>query len=105
MCERSATDAAGEMIDNLPADTSMEYTFYTPDFDRERFEREHDYPVYFVKHKGDVVPDEIDPGYPTNRGEAGLLERGTDYLVVDSFTYNRCANEGMYAVAQIQGSL
>ncbi len=93
---------AGEFIDSLPADASIEYTFYTPDFDRKRFEREHDYPVYFVKHVGDVVPDEIDPGYPTNRGETGLLARETDYFVVDSFTTNRCENAGLYATNPVE---
>ncbi len=93
---------AGEMIDTLSADASIEYTFYTPDFDRERFEREHDYPVFFVKHEGDVVPDEIDEGYPLNRGEAGLIERDTDYLVVDNFTYDRCKNESIYATNPVE---
>ena len=93
---------AGEFIDSLPEGASLEHTIYTPDFDRERFAREHDYPVYFIKHEGDTVPDEIDPGYKTNRGEAGLLERGTEYLVVDSFTYGRCANENIYATNPVE---
>ena len=93
---------ASEMIDTLPADLSIEYTFYTPDFDRKRFEREHDYPVFFIKHEGDVVPDEIDKGYPSNRGEAGLIERDTDYFVVDDFTYGRCENGGVYATNPVE---
>ena len=93
---------AKEFIDSLPEGASLEHTIYTPDFDRERFEREHDYPVYFIKHEGDTLPDEIDPGYKTNRGEAGLLERGTEYLVVDSFTYGRCANESVYVTNPVE---
>lgn len=93
---------AGEMIDMLPADSSIEYTFYTPEFAKERFEREHDYPVYFIKHEGDVMIDEIDKGYKMNRGEAGLLSRDTDYLVIDSFTYARCANEAVYATNPVE---
>ena len=93
---------AGEMIDSLPEGTSLEHTIYTPKFDASRFARQHDYPVYFIKHEGDTVPDEIDKGYKTNRGEAGLIERGTVYLVVDSFTYGRCANEGIYATNPVE---
>jgi len=36
---------------------------YPPMFDGNRFEREHDYPVFFTKHEGDIVP-EVDPKKP-----------------------------------------
>ena len=93
---------ARAFIDSLPEGRSLEHTFYAPDFERERFEREHDYPIYFVKHEGDIAPAEVDKGYPINGGEAGLLERGTDYFVTDSFTLSRCANEGLAATNPVE---
>lgn len=49
--------------------------------------RAHNYPIYFVEWEGDTVP--TGGRYEYNLGEQGLLERDTDYFVIDSFTYDR----------------
>jgi hypothetical protein len=66
---------------------SIEYTLYPPDIEKRKFERAHNYPIYFVKYPNDVVP--TGGRYEYNQGEQGLLERNTDYFVIDSYTYNR----------------
>jgi 4-amino-4-deoxy-L-arabinose transferase-like glycosyltransferase len=66
---------------------SIEYTLYPPAIERRRFMRAHNYPIYFVKYPTDVVP--TGGRYEYNQGEKGLLERGTDYFVIDSYTYAR----------------
>lgn len=66
---------------------SIEYTLYPPHLDKRRFERAHNYPIYFVKYPNDVVP--TGGRYEYNQGEQGLLERDTDYFVIDSYTYQR----------------
>jgi hypothetical protein len=66
---------------------SIEYTLYSPAIERRRFMRAHNYPIYFVKYPTDVVP--TGGRYEYNQGEKGLLERGTDYFVIDSYTYER----------------
>lgn len=90
--------AASEFIATLPAGTKLEYTMYPPDIATDHFEAEFSYPIFFTKFEGQEVP-EVGRGNPYkkyNEGEAGLLNRGTDYLVVDSFTYRRCENEAIY---------
>ena len=66
---------------------SIEYTLYPPMIDKKRFSRAHNYPIYFVKYPGDIVPTGGRHEY--NKGEQGLLERNTDYFVIDSYTYQR----------------
>lgn len=66
---------------------SIEYTLYPPYIERRRFMRAHNYPIYFVEWEGDTVP--TGGRYEYNLGEKGLLERDTDYFVIDSFTYDR----------------
>lgn len=66
---------------------SIEYTLYPPVIEKRRFMRAHNYPIYFVKYPTDVVPG--GGRYEYNQGEQGLLERGTDYFVIDSYTYDR----------------
>lgn len=66
---------------------SIEYTLYPPYIEKKRFERAHNYPIYFVKYPNDVVP--VGGRFEYNRGEQGLLERDTDYFVIDSYTYDR----------------
>ena len=95
---------AAEMIADLPVGTSLEYTMYPPTIPANHFEREHDYPVFFTKFEGQEVP-QVAFGKPYkvfNEGEAGLIDRGTDYLVVDSFTYARCADENIYATNPVE---
>jgi 4-amino-4-deoxy-L-arabinose transferase-like glycosyltransferase len=78
-----ARTPAGQFIASLPAGTSLEATFYTPDVPAEHFEREHNYPIYFIRSITDEVP--AGKNYDFNAGEAGLDERQTTYLVIDSF--------------------
>ncbi|MCB0119079.1 MAG: phospholipid carrier-dependent glycosyltransferase [Anaerolineales bacterium] len=66
---------------------SIEYTLYPPNIEKKRFMRAHNYPIYFVKYPDDVVP--AGGRFEYNQGEQGLLERDTDYFVIDSYTYDR----------------
>jgi 4-amino-4-deoxy-L-arabinose transferase-like glycosyltransferase len=75
---------ASEFMQTLPAGSSLEHTNYPPSYPEGYFGREHNYPLYITKGSTDVVP--TDKPYEFNLGEAGLLDRGTDYLIVDSFT-------------------
>jgi hypothetical protein len=72
---------------------SIEYTLYPPDIEKRKFERAHNYPIYFVKYPSDVVP--TGGRYEYNQGEQGLLERDTDYFVIDSYTYDRFFTESI----------
>lgn len=79
---------ASEYLDGFKGfGKSIEYTLYPPVIDKRRFERAHNYPIYFVKYLNDQVP--TGGRYEYNLGEAGLLQRNTDYFVIDSYTYNR----------------
>ncbi|NWF64536.1 MAG: phospholipid carrier-dependent glycosyltransferase [Chloroflexi bacterium] len=66
---------------------SIEYTLYPPSINKKQFMRAHNYPIYFVEWAGDEVPTGGRIEY--NQGEQGLLDRNTDYFVLDSFTYDR----------------
>ena len=78
---------ASTFIASLPVGTSLEHTFYAPTIPSEHFEREHNYPIYFIKTIGGAVP--TSRKYEFNAGEAGLDDRMTDYLVIDNFTSDR----------------
>ena len=96
--------AAAEFIETLPTGTKLEYTMYPPEIPIDHFEEEFSYPIFFTKFEGQEVP-EVGRGKPYkmyNEGEAGLLDRGTDYLVVDSLTYRRCGNEAIYQTNPIE---
>jgi hypothetical protein len=80
---------AGQFIQTLPAGTSLEHTYYPPDIPEGRFEREYNYPVYFVRNIDDQVP--VDKKYKFNVGEAGLDDRKTTYFVTDSFFFRQLA--------------
>ena len=87
---------ATEYVASLPLNTSLEYTFYAPSIPSDHFEREHNYPLFFQKSPDQELP--INKNYVYNDGEAGLDDRKTDYLVIDSFTSDKfnspytCAN-------------
>ncbi len=66
---------------------SIEYTLYPPSINKKQFMRAHNYPIYFVEWEGDEVPTGGRIDY--NKAEQGLLDRDTDYFVLDSFTYDR----------------
>ncbi|MEW6241359.1 MAG: phospholipid carrier-dependent glycosyltransferase [Chloroflexota bacterium] len=79
---------ASEFIDGIRGyGKSIEYTLYPPVIDKKRFERAHNYPIYFVKYPNEELPIGGRHGY--NLGEQGLLARDTDYFVIDSYTYER----------------
>jgi hypothetical protein len=78
---------ASAFLASLPAGTSLEHTFYSPTIPSEHFEREHNYPIYFIKTIGGQVP--VSRKYEFNSGETGLDDRMTDYLVIDNFTADR----------------
>ncbi len=86
--ENDARIPAGEYIASIRGyQKSVEYTLYPPLINKRQFERAHNYPIYFVKYPTDVVP--TGGRYEYNLGEQGLLERDTDYLVIDTLTYSR----------------
>jgi hypothetical protein len=79
---------AGEFISQLPGNgKTIEYTLYPPIIDKAQFEKAHNYPIYFVKYPGEVVP--TGGRFELNQGEQGLLDRDVDYLVIDTLTYSR----------------
>ncbi len=81
---------ATKFVATLPPDTSLEHTSYPPTLPSDHFEREYNYPMYFVR--GDE-PLPTDNRFVYNAGEAGLYGRKTDYFVVDSFTANKFNNQ------------
>ena len=82
---------ASEYLHTLRPDTTIEYTLYPPILPQGHFARTRNYPIFLLKYPGDTVPQ--DKPYEYNTGEEGLMARGVDYLVVDSFTYGRFSNE------------
>lgn len=74
---------------------SIEYTLYPPYIKKRQFHRAHNYPIYFVEWEGDTVPTGGRIEY--NQAEKGLLERNTDYFVIDSFTYSRFYTDSICA--------
>ncbi len=86
-----ARTPAGKFIETLEPDTLLEYTLYPPAIPENYFARTRNYPIYTIKYPGETVP--TNKAYQYNLGEAGLYERGANYLVVDSFTYVRFDDE------------
>ncbi len=91
---------AGEFLKTLPTGTSIEETFYTPDVPFQHFEREFNYPIYFIRNIDDEVP--TGKNYKFNVGEAGLDDRKTDYLVVDSFIANKFNDPYTCSLMQVE---
>jgi len=87
LLENDARIPAGEFIASLPEGKTLEFTLYPPNLTKDHFSRSHQYPIYIKKFADAEVP--TSPYYVYNRGEAGLDDRQTDYLVIDSFTYLR----------------
>ena len=92
--------SAGEFIQTLPAGTSLEHTYYPPPIPVGMFEREHNYPVYFIRNLNDQVP--TDKKYKFNIGEAGLDDRKTTYLVIDSFTADKFNDPYTCSLMQVE---
>jgi 4-amino-4-deoxy-L-arabinose transferase-like glycosyltransferase len=80
---------------------TIEYTLYPPRVDKKQFYgAARNYPVYFVKYPGEEAP--VGGKVKYNRGEAGLLERNVDYLVIDSFTYDRLYTDSICATNPVE---
>ncbi|MFZ5910066.1 MAG: phospholipid carrier-dependent glycosyltransferase [Chloroflexota bacterium] len=82
-----ARTPAGKFLETLESGTLLEFTLYPPTVPENHFSKARNYPIYLVKYPGETVP--ANKPYLYNRGEDGLYERQVDYLVVDSFTYER----------------
>jgi len=91
---------ASEFMKTLPSGTSLEHTSYPPTIPPEHFEREHNYPIHFIKIMGEALP--TSSKYVFNAGEIGLDERMTDYLVTDSFTSGRFSDPYICETMQIE---
>ena len=90
---------ATAFVATLPAGTSLEHTSYPPTLPPDHFEREYNYPMYFVR--GDE-PLPTDDRFVFNAGEAGLNDRKTDYFVVDNFTANKFKNQHFCAAMPLE---
>ena len=84
---KDARIPAGEYLSTLKSGTVLEYTLYPPSVPENHFEAARNYPIYMIKYPGEVVPK--GKPYRYNEGREGLYERGADYFVIDSLTYNR----------------
>lgn len=90
---------ASAFVETLPKGTSLEHTNYPPVIPGNYFAREHNYPMYFVRG-GEPLPTSKKFDY--NVGEIGLDQRGTDYLITDSFTYERFSDPYICASMQAE---
>jgi 4-amino-4-deoxy-L-arabinose transferase-like glycosyltransferase len=91
---------AGTFVQSLPAGTSLETTFYSPDVPENHFEREHNYPVYFIRNINDQLP--VNKKYKFNNGEAGLDDRKTTYFITDSFTADKFKDPYTCSIMQLE---
>jgi hypothetical protein len=89
--QNDARIAASEYLKTFSPGRRIEYTFYPPTIPRENFSSAHNYPLAFIQYPDQEIP--TSPVYAYNVGEAGVAERRPDYLVIDSFTYDRFADE------------
>ncbi len=85
---KDARIPATEFMQTLRPGTSLEHTNYPPSYPDGFFEREHNYPLHIQMGTIDAQAP-ADKPYEFNQAEQGLLDRGTDYLIVDSFTASR----------------
>lgn len=85
---------ASSYVASLPGENKViEYTLYPPIVNKQQFSKAYNYPIFFLKYPDDVVPTGGRHEY--NQGEQGLLDRETDYLVIDTFTYSRLYTESI----------
>jgi len=90
---------ASAFVETLPKGTSLEHTNYPPVIPGNHFAREHNYPMHFVRG-GEPLP--TSKKFVYNVGEIGLDERETDYLITDSFTYERFSDPYICASMQAE---
>lgn len=91
---------ATRFVASLPVGASLEHTEYPPAIPENRFEREHNYPIFFKN-----TPDEpllTSKNYVYNAGEVGLDDRQTKYLVVDSFTSDKFNDPYTCEIMQVE---
>jgi len=80
---------------------TIEYTLYPPIVSKKQFYgAARNYPIYFIKYPGETVPTGGKVEY--NQGEEGLIKRNVDYLVIDTFTYDRLYNEAICATNPVE---
>lgn len=91
---------ASAFIKTLPAGTSLEHTNYPPDMPSGHFEREYNYPIYFIRNINDELP--VTNKYKFNIGEAGLDDRKTTYFVTDSFTADKFNDPYTCSIMQVE---
>jgi hypothetical protein len=82
---------AGQFLTTLESGTAIEFTTYHPNYQREQFARAFNYPLIFLQRPDQQLP--TSPFYEYNTGEEGIEERQPDYLVFDSFIYDRFEDE------------
>ncbi len=92
---------ASEYIAELQGDgKTIEYTLYPPIVDKSQFEKARNYPIYFVKYPGEVVP--TGGRFELNQGEFGLIDRDVDFLVIDTLTYSRFYTDSICQTNQVE---
>jgi hypothetical protein len=81
--------------------TTVEYTLYPPIVNKKQFYgAARNYPIFFLKYPNEVMPTGGKVKY--NQGEQGLMEREVDYLVIDSFTYERFYSDPICATNPVE---
>jgi hypothetical protein len=81
--------------------TTVEYTLYPPIVNKKQFYgAARNYPIYFLKYPNEVMP--VGGKVTYNQGEQGLIERGVDYFVIDSFTYERFYSDPICATNPVE---
>ena len=78
---------ASAFLQTLPQGSRIEYTLYPPSINRQQFSNPHNYPLIFIKYEDFTLPSS--GAYDYNVGEVGIEQRKPDYLIIDSFTYER----------------
>lgn len=95
-----ARTPAGKFLETLEPGALLEFTLYPPTVPENHFSKARNYPIYLVKYPGETVP--TNKPYRYNQGEDGLYERQVDYLVVDSFTYQRFGDAEICATNPVE---
>ncbi len=85
--QNDARILAGKFLVTLPVGGKIEYTLYPPYIPGEHFSKIRGYPIFFKKFPDQSLPEAR--YYPFNEGESGIEVRKPDYLIIDSFTYDR----------------
>jgi hypothetical protein len=98
--QNDARIPASNFLETLPKGSSIEYTLYPPNIPENQFSSKHNYPIFFKK-----FPEQSPPKsnlYEFNQGETGIENRQPDYLLIDSFTYDRFTEEYECALLAVE---